>query len=953
MRQSDPGKGNRFFFLKTDLPALFAFILFAGLIFLYLIPGFENAMMERKRTLIKEMTSSAYSLLEHYHSLETKGMLQNKEAMEMAKVAIGSIRYGEQLKDYFWITDREPVMVIHPYRPDLNGKDLSGFRDSKGKLIFVEFANAVSPTGESYVEYMWQWNDDSTTIVPKLSYVRLFQPWNWIIGTGIYIEDVRTEIRKMEFRALIISGIIGALIMILLSVITRQSHRIEQKRRKTEEDLLHSRELYRTLAEAATEGVIIWTDNGIQANKTLLALLGYSEEEFSRKSVHDIFFSVDIDTRSGADNAYDDLGLRQFGECELRSADGTLLKAHSGYSRLLLGNKKAVVIVIRPVKQQSSVKVFSLPPEILKSIATGFFRISFGRRTRFIDATIPALQILGFDSLDDLLQVPVESLFSNPVQLRTMKKSLASKVVVSDMVLSLKNKSGSRFEALVSIIVSDHNFPEIWCEGTIEYLTSAVTPGEGFSPVPIQYYLSLVQHAPVKSLMRNPVECNYETSVSKALEYMLAIDSEVIVVNNSNGIPCGTVDLSTIVSKLIKGEPAGTEVGKWISSPPVFIDIDKPLSFAVEIMFSFGRKPLLITSPEKTLEGIITEKDILRFSSVSDDLFLKMTDKASSITELKEVTSLMKHLSISMILGNTDPLTISSFISGIADMICTRIIEMCIEVIGPPPCKFAFIQTGSAGRMEQTLLTDQDNAIIFEDCDGEVLSKAKAYFPELGKKINDMLAAAGYNSCKGNNMAGNQKWSQPLDVWKGFFSEWIRIPEPVSLMEMSIFFDFRHCYGDKKLTDELRDYVNNTLVTNDIYFHHLVSALKNFQPAAVREGSGITDIKRVIMPLTGLIRLYTLKHGINDYSTTSRILALHSGEHFDTGILRETLKSLRYLSTIRFYHQAECINNGSEPDNQIDFSLSGENKLYSVNLAIKAINNLMIKASIDFHYETL
>jgi signal-transduction protein with cAMP-binding, CBS, and nucleotidyltransferase domain len=170
---------------------------------------------------------------------------------------------------------------------------------------------------------------------------------------------------------------------------------------------------------------------------------------------------------------------------------------------------------------------------------------------------------------------------------------------------------------------------------------------------------------------------------------------------------------------------------------------------------------------------------------------------------------------------------------------------------------------------------------------------------------------------------------------------------------MSIFFDFRHCYGEKRLTEELRDYVNNSLVTNDIYFHHLVSALKHFQPSAVRDGSGVTDIKRIMMPLTGLIRLYTLKHGINAYSTTSRILALHSGEHFDSGILRETLKSLRYLSTTRFYHQAECINNDREPDNQIDFSLSGDNTLYFVNLAIKAINNLLIKASIDFYNETL
>jgi len=178
-------RSRRTFIPKIDLPAFLAFALFAGLIFFYLIPGFEKAMMERKRGLIREITTSVYSLLEYYHSLELQGQLEIEKAKEEAKSAITKIRYGESLKDYFWITDSYPRMVVHPYRPELNGKDLTDFRDSNGKAIFVEFVRAVSSSGDSYVDYMWQWNDDSTRNVPKLSYVRLFKPWGWIIGTGI------------------------------------------------------------------------------------------------------------------------------------------------------------------------------------------------------------------------------------------------------------------------------------------------------------------------------------------------------------------------------------------------------------------------------------------------------------------------------------------------------------------------------------------------------------------------------------------------------------------------------------------------------------------------------------------------------------------------------------------------------------------------------------------------
>src|SRR4030066_770294 len=101
-------KGKRkLFLLKIDLPALSAVILFAGMIFLYLIPGFEKVMMDRKRILLHEMTASAYSLLEPYHSLENGGSLGGGEAREQARAAINTIRYGDDLKDYFWITDRQ------------------------------------------------------------------------------------------------------------------------------------------------------------------------------------------------------------------------------------------------------------------------------------------------------------------------------------------------------------------------------------------------------------------------------------------------------------------------------------------------------------------------------------------------------------------------------------------------------------------------------------------------------------------------------------------------------------------------------------------------------------------------------------------------------------------------------------------------------------------------------
>ncbi|MFZ0280512.1 MAG: cache domain-containing protein, partial [Bacteroidales bacterium] len=392
---------KKFFILKIDLPALLAIAFFAGLIFFYLIPGFEKVMMERKRNLIHEITSSAFSLLEHFHSLELNGRLNEEEAKEQAKTAISTIRYGETLKDYFWITDQYPRMIVHPYRPELNGADLTSFLDSNGKPIFVEFVKAVSASGESYVDYMWQWNDDSTRNVPKLSYVKLFKPWGWIIGTGIYIEDVRSEIRQMEFRAMIISGIIGIIIIVLLVLISGQSHKIDEKRNKIKEELDKSRELYRTLAEAASEGVLIWSVIGLQANKTLLSWLGYSEEELRNTSFGEIFSSGELNSLKDPESFYEELDSRRYIESLIKTKTGNLLKSHAEFSRIVMGDLKSVLVVIRPVN--SAVRSIPTPcNQLFDGIGTGFFRLSYGKKSRFLYATNRVIEIFDFDNLQDL-----------------------------------------------------------------------------------------------------------------------------------------------------------------------------------------------------------------------------------------------------------------------------------------------------------------------------------------------------------------------------------------------------------------------------------------------------------------------------------------------------------------------------------------------------------------------
>lgn len=189
---------------RIIIPVVLMFTLFTTSFFLIFIPSLEKNMMDQKREMIRVLGDSAWSMLSDIHHQVRNGELTFEEARNEVSRRIGGMRFGPEGKDYFWINDMQPTMIMHPYRSDLNGQDLSGFTDPKGKHIFVEFVKTVRRQGSGFVDYMWQWQDDKTRIVPKISYVRVFEPWGWIIGTGLYVEDVHAQLKVITREMVVI-----------------------------------------------------------------------------------------------------------------------------------------------------------------------------------------------------------------------------------------------------------------------------------------------------------------------------------------------------------------------------------------------------------------------------------------------------------------------------------------------------------------------------------------------------------------------------------------------------------------------------------------------------------------------------------------------------------------------------------------------------------------------------
>lgn len=190
-------------------------ILFALIVgfFLYLVflQTDERYQAEEKR--LTDLVQTVNSLVKYYHAQEVSQQLTTEEAQKRALVAIEKLRF--EGNNYFWVNDMKPSMIMHPIKPELNGKDLSNFADPSGKKLFVEFVQVVESKESGFVEYMWP-KPGSDQPVEKLSYVTGFKPWGWIFGTGIYIDDLYVYKKELITRVALIIFIIG---LIYLSAI--------------------------------------------------------------------------------------------------------------------------------------------------------------------------------------------------------------------------------------------------------------------------------------------------------------------------------------------------------------------------------------------------------------------------------------------------------------------------------------------------------------------------------------------------------------------------------------------------------------------------------------------------------------------------------------------------------------------------------------------------------------
>jgi len=185
------------------------------------IQGQQEALLSGKLEQTRKLVEVPYSLIERQYELETKGKISRAEAQRQALETIRAIRYDG--KNYVWINDDHPTMIMHPMKPEMDGTDLTTFKDPTGKAVFVEFVHAAQDPKGGYVYYLWP-KPGSEQPVQKLSFVKRFAPWGWVIGTGIYIDDVNLSWRASALKALGLALICLTPLVVVSITIWRSIH---------------------------------------------------------------------------------------------------------------------------------------------------------------------------------------------------------------------------------------------------------------------------------------------------------------------------------------------------------------------------------------------------------------------------------------------------------------------------------------------------------------------------------------------------------------------------------------------------------------------------------------------------------------------------------------------------------------------------------------------------------
>ncbi|KPF67238.1 hypothetical protein IP84_13915 [beta proteobacterium AAP99] len=420
---------------------------------------------------------------------------------------------------------------------------------------------------------------------------------------------------------------------------------------------------------------------------------------------------------------------------------------------------------------------------------------------------------------------------------------------------------------------------------------------------------------------RAPVTCAPSTPLGEALATMQSEKLGSILVTQADGALAGILTRSDLIGRVLLPQlPLSTPIEQVMSQPVHCLSADASAADAVYLMGSKGVRHVAVLQPADAasaaapaLLGVVSERDLFALQRLSLRSAGSAIRRAQSIDSLAAAARDIRGLARNLVAQGVGSAQITRFVSMLNDQLTQRIIELSLERYRLVGGRFCWLALGSEGREEQTIATDQDNALLLA---ADEAPRRDAWLV-FAASVNNALAACGFPLCKGGVMARNPALCLTLDEWQARFGGWMEAGDPQALLNASIYFDFRGLAGDLTLAHELRRWVGAQVKANGRFLKQLTdNALTNHPPIAWTGGmidqllgpgqDRPVDLKLSgTMPLVDGARILSLAHGIAATNTVERFHALVSAGAADAADVAGWVDAFHFLQMLRLRVQIE------------------------------------------------
>jgi CBS domain-containing protein len=418
---------------------------------------------------------------------------------------------------------------------------------------------------------------------------------------------------------------------------------------------------------------------------------------------------------------------------------------------------------------------------------------------------------------------------------------------------------------------------------------------------------------PVKYLVkRPPVFVEPCATAAQAAQTMReALIGSVLVSDDPPGI---VTDRDLRDRVLAAGLGAETPVRQVMTRPLKTLDSDAPVLAALHFMLEENIHHLALVE-EGRIVGLISSSDLLQHQASSPLYLQRILETLEAPGRLAHYSREVAGMVETLFRGGLGAVQVGRIVSSLNDALIKRLVGLTERDLGPAPTEFAWIVFGSEGRLEQALLTDQDNALIYR----EESEPVRVYFAALGQRVVDGLIQVGFPPCAGGFMA--TRWCKSLDEWRSLFASWVRTPEPQALLDAAIFFDFRPVAGALSL--EPLDTILAGARTEKSFIAYLADASLAHPPLGffnrIRSDDGKVDVKKAgIAPIVGLARAAALAGGSLERSTLERLAAAgKSGIFFSQDDASELAEIFQFLLHLRLRQQLASLQANRPLDHNV------------------------------------